>query len=118
MASCNKRTGKGGINLKSSKVTSDYLYVYRNERVNLTREISFLQKYNLRFLMIPLIFDLLILIKSDLTGKRVLSLIIIAVFIIAAIFIDELSNRLKIKILKKKIKNLNILESYLEGIND
>ncbi|NFE18620.1 hypothetical protein [Clostridium botulinum] len=97
-----------GAEVDSKIIEKKLKEIYVNEGFALTKEISFMQKYNFRFLLIPLLFDLLLLFILILNGKSFFNTMIIAIILGAIIIIDELINKLKIKSLKSKIEEINI----------
>nr|WP_207728655.1 hypothetical protein [Clostridium botulinum] len=97
-----------GVEVDSKIIEKKLKEIYVNEGFALTKEISFMQKYNFRFLLIPLLFDLLLLFILILNGKSFFNTMIIAIILGAIIIIDELINKLKIKSLKSKIEEINI----------
>ncbi|MBO0526671.1 hypothetical protein EXQ31_13645 [Clostridium botulinum] len=97
-----------GAEVDSKIIEKKLKEIYVNEGFALTKEISFIQKYNFRFLLIPLLFDLLLLFMLILNGKSFFNTIIIAIVLSGIIIIDELINKLKIKSLKSKIEEINI----------
>lgn len=97
-----------GAEVDSKIIEKKLKKIYVNEGSALTKEISFIQKYNFRFLLIPLIFDLLLLFMLILNGKGFFNTILIAIILSAIIIIDELINKLKIKSLKNKIEEINM----------
>jgi len=82
--------------------------VYKNEYLTLMYEINCIQKYNFKFLLLPLVFDLLLIFKFSFTDMRFWALIIIAIILVAIIVTDELINKLKIKSLKSIIEVMEI----------
>ncbi|WP_434284633.1 hypothetical protein [Clostridium botulinum] len=97
-----------GVEVDSKIIEKKLKEIYVNEGFALTKEISFMQKYNFRFLLIPLLFDLLLLFILILNGKSFFNTMIIAIILGAIIIIDELINKLKIKSLKNKIEEINM----------
>ncbi|OSA73579.1 hypothetical protein B2H86_14595 [Clostridium botulinum] len=97
-----------GAGVDSKIIEKKLKKIYVNEGFALTKEISFMQKHNFRFLLIPLLFDLLLLFILILNGKSFFNTMIIAIILGAIIIIDELINKLKIKSLKSKIEEINI----------
>ncbi|MBY7065152.1 hypothetical protein [Clostridium sporogenes] len=97
-----------GMEVDSRTIEKTLKEIYFNNNLTLSEEINFIQKYNFRFLLIPLLFDLVLLFMLILNGKSFFNTMIIAIILGAIIIIDELINKLKIKSLKNKIEEINM----------
>ncbi|AJD29299.1 hypothetical protein FDE98_18000 [Clostridium sporogenes] len=98
-----KLVGMGAeVNLKI--IENKLKEIYMHEIYALNHEINCIQKYSFRFLLLPLLFDLLLLFMLILNGKSFFNTMIIAIILGAIVIIDELINKLKIKSLKSKIE--------------
>ncbi|MCC5439783.1 hypothetical protein EJM73_06440 [Clostridium botulinum] len=97
-----------GAEVDSKIIENQLKDIYMHEIFALNHEINCIQKCSLRFLLLPLLFDLSLLLRLVITGKSFLNTIIIAIILGTIIIIDELINKFEINSLENKIEKINI----------
>ncbi|KOY66138.1 hypothetical protein [Clostridium sporogenes] len=97
-----------GAEVDSKIIENQLKDIYMHEIFALNHEVNCIEKCSLRFLLLPLLFDLWLLFMLISNGRNFFNTIIIAIILGTIIIIDELINKFEIKSLKNKIEEINI----------